>query len=144
MAGADLREVGGDRASFVTDPAALADAQHLASWAAADTTVLLGAAGADPGRGELAAALAGRLLAARAAGVAEDRLAVDVAGRFDELDLALALGRPVAVSAMADDPADAVGLAVAAVVRGARIVRTDQVHAVRRAVDVLAAVLEEV
>ena len=106
--------------------------------------MLLGAAGAGPERGEVAAALAGRLLVARAAGVEDERLAVDVAHRVEEVDLALALGRPVVASAVSDDPAEAIGLATAAVVRGARIVRTDQVRAVRRAVDVLAAVLEAV
>jgi len=122
---------------------------HLLGAAERGSSVLLGGGGSVE---QVVERLPGRLLAARAAGIVDERIALDVSSAPAALDLALSLGRPVAVAASRrssppgtsepTDAASAVGFATVTIRRGARIVQTRHVAAVRRTVDVLAAVLE--
>ena len=110
--------------------------------AEAGASVLLGAAAAE----DVGTVLPGQLMAARAAGVAEERIALDVGGHVEAVVAVVSLGRPVgiATSELGQDghPEASVAITTVGVRLGARIVRTGHVQAVRRTVDVLAALLE--
>jgi dihydropteroate synthase len=115
--------------------------------------------------GEVCAFLAGRAAAARAAGIAADRIWLDPGIGFGKrrrhnlallagLDQVVALGHPVVIGAsrkgflgdLTGDPVDArlpssLAAAVMAVTRGARVVRVHDVGATRRALAVVDAAL---
>lgn len=153
-------------ASFVRAGAAMlvglrpeADADCIATITDSKAFVVLRA---EPGRtddaeGPLESALGAAAAAVRAveaAGVARQRIGLEVTGALDlappaaaalgPADRLVALRCPVLVSLAPwdDDPVEAVTAASLAVLSGRRLICTRQVKAVRRACDVVSAVLE--